>query len=94
MVVVGFPPVDEGLLVLAAAPVYLVVAGPHGVEDVLAPRSQVDQGVGGELRHVLLALRPGPLHAVRRDVRRGVQGPLEVGPDGERVFAAARGEQA
>ena len=100
VVVVGFPPVvDEDLLVLAAPAVHLVVAGPHGVEDVLGASLGADESVHRELGNVLLALPPDPLHdlqrpsqAVRRDVGRGVQGPLEVGPSGDaRVEHEGRG---
>ena len=81
VVVVGFPPVvDEDLLVLAAPAVHLVVAGPHGVEDVLGASLGADESVHRELGHVLLALPPDPLHdlqrpsqAVRRDVGRQIR---------------------
>ena len=79
--------VREGLAPLAAPPVQLVVAGAHGVDQVLVPGPQPDEGVDRELGHVLLALRPGVLHDLQGlgqapglHVRRGIHGPLEVGP--------------
>ena len=85
--------VREGLAPLAALPVQLVVAGAHGVDQVLVPGPQpyLDRKLG----HVLLPLRPGVLHDLQGlgqapwlHVRRGV---LEVGPGRLAVFSRYAG---
>ena len=90
--------VREGLAPLAALPVQLVVAGAHGVDQVLVPGPQPDEGVDRKLGHVLLPLRPGVLHDLQGlvqapwlHVRRGVQGRLEVGPGGLARLQQVRG---
>ena len=72
---------------LAAGAVELVVAGAHGVDEVHVARPEPDEGVNGQLRVVLLSLRPGRLHLLQGlghgllvHVRRGVQAPREVAP--------------
>ena len=57
--------VQEQLPVLAAGAVELVVAGAHGVDEVHVARPEPDEGVNGQLRVVLLSLRPGRLHLLQ-----------------------------
>ena len=85
--------VQEQLPVLAAGAVELVVAGAHGVDEVHVARPEPDEGVNGQLRVVLLSLRPGRLHLLQGlghgllvHVRRGVQAPREVAPGRDALF--------
>ena len=85
--------VQEQLPVLAAGAVELVVAGARGVDEVHVARPEPDEGVNGQLRVVLLSLRPGRLHLLQGlghgllvHVRRGVQAPREVAPGRNALF--------